>query len=95
MTTDELRVNKLVLFFSITGMHTIKQDSAWVDVENKTIHSFDCSKGNIDTKITGIWDQSHPDMEHPRINFGAFNLGKLRVHIFIFVHIYLLIQLMT
>ncbi len=44
--------------------------------ENDSVISFECSKGNIDSRITGVWEEDSPPTHHPRCMAGAVVLGK-------------------
>ena len=49
------------------------------EVEDEQLMSFDCSKGNIDTKIKGIWDGDLPRLPQPRGDAGCVVLGKTTI----------------
>ena len=62
-------------FDYIPGLMLLKRNRQYVDTEDTSLGSFDCSKGNIDTRITGSWDESLPPMTIPRCMATAVTLG--------------------
>ena len=62
-------------FDYIAGLMLLKRNRQYVDTEDTSLGSFDCSKGNIDTRITGSWDESLPPMTIPRCMATAVTLG--------------------
>ena len=60
----------------IAGVTVKRTGRRAAEVEDEQLMSFDCSKGNIDTKIKGIWDGDLPRLPQPRGDAGCVVLGK-------------------
>ena len=58
----------------------IKKEKKFKDTVDGTIASFDCTKGNINGKITGFWDQSHPEMVNSRCMAASIVIGMSILH---------------
>ena len=61
----------------LAGVTVTRVGQRATEVEDDQMTSFDCTKGNIDTKITGLWDESLPRLPAPRGEAGCVVLGKV------------------
>ena len=52
-----------------------KNKHSMVEMEDRRLVSFDCNKGTIDTRITGDWDETLPDVDSPRCSAAAVVIG--------------------
>lgn len=61
---------------AVAGVTVTRTGRRATEVEDEQLAAFDCTKGNIDTKITGMWDRSLPSIPQPRGDADCVVLGK-------------------